>query len=289
MAVDVLSVTLRALSFIAMFQAAGAALFVALFAAPLTATAGAIRRIAVISAIAGALFASAHYALEAARMSGDFAGVADASLQALVFHSSISTALALRLAGLALVAGGLCTPRLSHSGVVLAIAGVLLIVGAFATVGHTTTHPEHGLSRVVLIAHLLAVAFWFGALIPLGLVSARESSAVAGEVIDAFSRLAAIIVPGLLLAGLTLAVFLSGSLAVLRTPYGRILLGKVAGFALLMVPAALNKWRLGPAIARGDARAALTFRRSLAIEYVLIAAVLALTAILTTFFAPDET
>ncbi len=95
--------------------------------------------------------------------------------------------------------------------------------------------------------------------------------------------------PGLLLAGVVLALSLVRSLAVLSMPYGRLLLAKAGAFALLMVPAAINKWRLAPAIAAGDAQAVVSFRRSVAIEYVLIAGVLTLTAAMTTFFSPEET
>jgi putative copper export protein len=54
-----------------------------------------------------------------------------------------------------------------------------------------------------------------------------------------------------------------------------LLLAKVTGFAALMALAALNKWRLGPAIADGSAGALGSFRRSVFVKWVLIAAVLA--------------
>jgi putative copper resistance protein D len=62
---------------------------------------------------------------------------------------------------------------------------------------------------------------------------------------------------------------------------------KLAGFAVLMGLAALNKWRLGPAISRGDGTALVKFRRSVAAEAWLIVAVLAATAVMTLFFSPD--
>ena len=77
-------------------------------------------------------------------------------------------------------------------------------------------------------------------------------------------------------------------LAEFRTGYGISLLAKFAGFAVLMGLAAVNKWRLGPAIAGGDARVLASFRRSLAIEYVLICAVLSVTAVMTTFYSPES-
>ena len=56
---------------------------------------------------------------------------------------------------------------------------------------------------------------------------------------------------------------------------------------VLLGLAALNKWRFGPAIERGDTRAARGFRRCVVSEYVLIAAVLSVTAVMTTFFSPE--
>lgn len=285
MLVDALSVTLRALSFVALFQAAGNAMFIALFGREVPDTARAMRRIGAISAVAAVALVLGHYALEAGRMSGDLAGVTDMSLQGLVLHSSSSVALAWRLSGLAFVAIGLRTTN--TSGTVLSLIGATLAVGAFTFTGHTAAHAERWLLSVLLLGHLLIVAFWFGALAPLYRVSSREPAVVAASVIEAFSKLAAWIVPGLFIAGLLLGMVLVGNLAGLATPYGRLLVVKIAAFALLMLLAALNRWRMGPAVGRGDARASRSFRRSVAAEYVLIAGVLAVTAALTTFFSPE--
>jgi len=54
-----------------------------------------------------------------------------------------------------------------------------------------------------------------------------------------------------------------------------------------MALASLNKWRLGPALATGNARAGSAFRQSLIAEYVLICAILSATAALTTFYSPE--
>ena len=68
----------------------------------------------------------------------------------------------------------------------------------------------------------------------------------------------------------------------------RFLVGSVAAFAALMGLAALNKWRLGPAISRGDTRALRTLQTSVAIEWGLIVVALIATATLTTYFSPPE-
>jgi putative copper export protein len=66
-----------------------------------------------------------------------------------------------------------------------------------------------------------------------------------------------------------------------------LLIAKAVGFALLMGLAAANKWRLGPALGSGIVGSGQWFRRSVATEYVLIAAVLAITAVMTSFFSPE--
>jgi putative copper resistance protein D len=64
------------------------------------------------------------------------------------------------------------------------------------------------------------------------------------------------------------------------------LLTKAGLFALLMGLAAVNRLRLAPALARTRAREPL--RRTLALEFVLICVVLAVTALLTGRYSPAE-
>jgi copper resistance protein D len=303
---DIVSVVVRALSFIALFQAAGMAMFIAFSSQELTVSSTSLRRIGTASALIAAVLVAAHYALEAARMSGDLTGILDPSLQSLVLHSAASVALSLRLAGLLLLATGFRFVWLSrgvgierssaaaaerHSsvqaGTLVPLAGAVLVLLSFTAVGHTAAHPLRELAAALLFVHVAVVAFWFGALVPLHVVSLRESPATAAHIVARFSSLAVWLVPGLFLAGLLLTTLLLPDIAALNTPYGRLLIAKVAGFAVLMALASLNKWRLGPALARNDSRVARTFRRSLAAELALIVAVLSLTAVLTTFYSPD--
>jgi hypothetical protein len=63
-------------------------------------------------------------------------------------------------------------------------------------------------------------------------------------------------------------------------------LGKTAAFGVLMYLAALNRRRFGPAVATADAGAVQTFRRIVAAEWAVLAAVLVATALMTALFAP---
>src|SRR5262245_4045587 len=104
MLVDGLSAALRALSFVALFQATGAALYLACFGELLLTTRRAVQRLAIASACVAIVLLILQYLLEAARMGGDLASMVDPELQALVFHSSAPLALGVRVAGLAVLA-----------------------------------------------------------------------------------------------------------------------------------------------------------------------------------------
>lgn len=281
-AVDVVSVIVRALSFIAIFQAAGMAMFIALFGREAGTLARALRHICATSAWIALLLVALHYALEAARMGGELAGALDLSLQNIVMHSAASVALGLRVLGLIVLLVGL---RLTKDA--LALAGAALVFLGFTAIGHTTTHDDRVLLAALLLVHLIIVAFWFGALVPLYLVVSRASPATAAHVVERFSSRAVWLVPALFIAGVLLAIALLPDFAALATPYGRLLIVKVLGFAVLMAFASLNKWRLGPALVHGDVRTARVFQRSVLAEYVLIVAILSVTAILTAFYSPD--
>jgi putative copper export protein len=282
--VDALSATLRALSFVALFQAGGTAVFLALLDQELG-TEPALRRLGARSAVLAIVLLIAQYVLEAARMSGDLAGAIDPTMQGLALHSGTIVAFSWRLLGLVLILIGVRHRGLS--GVVVSALGVVVLSAAFTFVGHTANAPQRWLLSLMLLMHLLLVAFWFGALGPLYLISARESPPVAARIVQQFSARAVWLAPGVLIAGLVMAVVLLPGLAALRTAYGQLLIVKALGFSALMVLAALNKWRWGPILARGSAEASRAFRRSVAGEYGLITAILCITAVLTMFYSPD--
>lgn len=281
---DILSVALRALSFLFLLQAAGVALFVAILGRHLSSSADAIRRLGRWSALVGLALVAAHYALEAARMAGDFSGIWDLSLQGASLRSG-GAAFGVRVLGLFLLA--LSLRRVDAGALVLGVVGAAITVAAFTLVGHTAVHPQRWLLAPLLMLHLLIVAFWLGALLPLYLASRRETPETSATLVNAFSRIASWLVPGILVAGVALAILLVPNIGVFAQPYGWLLLTKVALFAALMGLASLNKWRLGPALARGDHRDGFAFRWSLCAEYALIFVVLAVTAVMTTFFSPE--
>lgn len=308
---DILSAVLRALSFVLQLQAAGAVFFAAAFGPALTISLTGIRALARATALAAILVVAAHYALESARMAGELSGMFDLALQGTAWASTTGASFSVRILGLLLIVAGMRVApgrvaarrflvstvsrprpftfgRFSARGFTLVgVTGAMLVAVSFTLTGHTATNARRWLLVPLLLAHLLIVAFWFGALWPLCLVTLRESRERMARVIALFSAAAVWLVPLILVAGLAMAALLLPNFAALLQPYGQILIAKVVLFVALLGLAALNKWRFGPAIERGETQAAPRFRRCVVSEYVLITAVLAVTAVMTTFFSPE--
>jgi putative copper resistance protein D len=282
---DVISAILRALSFGLLFQAAGVAIFVAIFGNRLSISQVSVRRLGRAAAIAAIVLVAAHYAMEAARMAGEMSGMWDPALQGMAWNSPARAALICRLLGLLLIAAGL--REAGARPTILAVGGAVLATGAFTLTGHTSVSVHRAALAGLLMLHLLVVAFWFGALWPLYFASLQETPARASDIIERFTAVATWLVPVILLAGIVMAVLLLPNVSALSEPYGLLLIAKVVGFAVLMGLAAANKWRFGPALVHGPVQSGLRFRRSVAAEYVLIVAVLTITAVMTSFFSPE--
>jgi putative copper resistance protein D len=283
-AIDGASVALRALGFIALLQAAGTALFLALLGNRLVLATPAVERLGRASAWLALPLLVAWQLLEGARIAGDLAGVLDPAMQGIALLGSAGIANLLRAAALLLVAVAL------RPGIAWRTAGLLggtLLAASFLLTGHTTVGAHRLLLAPLLLLHVWVVAFWLGSLLPLLVVTMREPAVVTGLVVGAFSRLASWLVPCIALAGGLLAWTLLPGWAALRTPYGMLLVAKACGFCVLMALAALNRWRLGPAVSAGEPRAAGRFCAVLVAEFVILCGVLAATATMTGLYSPE--
>jgi putative copper export protein len=283
---DIVAMILRAASFIACIQAAGIFVFLFLLGAHIANSTRQIRSLGQYSAIAGLALTLAHYLVEPARMVGSMTGVFDPIMHTMLLDTNIAAAAATRILGLALLTIGLRTSSRMNTGT--SVMGTALLIISFSLVGHTVVHDLRWLLVALLVCHLIVVAFWFGSLLPLISVSKRENLDVTSAVIERFSKIATWTVPLIFLVGLGMSVALLGHWENLWTPYGNLLLAKVAAFAVLMGLATMNKWRFGPAIARASDTALIGFRRTVAAEWYLIAAILAATAVMTGLFSPTD-
>lgn len=218
-------------------------------------------------------------------MAGAMTGLFDRELQQLVFDSPMRMAATGRLLGLVLIA--VTVRREGRVATLVSLLGMCFIVAGFTFVGHTADHGRLTVMSVPLSLHLLVVSFWFGSLAPLYFVSRLEQPPRTAGLVASYSRIAGVVVPGLFLMGAVLSVMLLKGWVAFGEPYGRLLAAKIAGFALLMGLASLNKWRFGPALAESPAAVA-AFQRTLVAEFLLISAVLAITAVMTTFYSPSD-
>ena len=192
-------------------------------------------RIAVGAALLGLAVLAARFGIRAARISGmGFEGATDPMMLGFVWDSPLGTAAIWRGFGdLAILA--ILIPRV---GLWIASAGCLAVAISFAEVGHALGEPREVLPVLVVI-HLLAAAFWVGALAPLRHAALSPTGA---NLLHHFGNVAALGVAILIAAGAALAYLLSGSItALFGTAYGLALLLKVGIVAALLGLAAVNK------------------------------------------------
>ena len=277
----VAAIVAKALGYGAALLAAGGPLFLAAFPKASDGTRGHVRRITRLSALAAALLMVLRLDIRAGRISGmGVEGMVDPVMVSIVWESPFGDSILLRGIGLALVLFSAL-----HAAWALGIAalGSVLVAWSYAQVGHSLGEPRLVLAALLTV-HLLTAAFWVAALLPLHWGAARVPGAV---VLQRFGTIATGTVPTLVIVGGIFAYLMVGSLAgLVGTAYGIALLAKVAIVSLLLGLAAHNKLRLVPSIARGEPGAAAALRRSVAWEGAAIAAILLLTATLTSITTP---
>jgi putative copper export protein len=285
-ATDALVVALRAIAFVALFQAAGGAIALAIYDRDFAReTADRLRTLTRIAALVALCAAVLHYVLTPARMAGDFGSTFDPALESLLLRSNSGSAHIVRVVGLAVLL--LALDRASRLNTWAALGGAALSLLSFALMGHTTIHAQRWALAPLLLVHVGVGAYWVGALAGLH-IAVRDSGSRAGALVGRFSAHAATLVPAIFVAGAIMSVLFVRSFAELTTPYGAMIVGKAIAFAALMVLAARNKWRYGPRLLAGDAAAAEGLKRAIVVEWLLIAAVLAATAAMTSLYAPEH-
>jgi len=166
----------------------------------------------------------------------------------------------------------------------LALGSVVGFIAAMAWTGHAgSTLGEMGnLHLTADVLHLIAAAAWIGGLMPLALLlaAARRNqvfawASLARDAAQRFSTLGIISVGTLLVTGIVNAWILVGSFhALLITEYGRLLMLKIAIFAIMLVFAAANRFWLTPRLAfssenEAQLKALRQLRRNSLIEIAL--------------------
>lgn len=248
-----------------------------------------LRRGAPPAAIVALVSAVAWLLLEGALMSGDPHGYENASVLKTVLHSTVFGHIWQGRLVLLIVLTGFAFLMRQASGFyawgLAALSG--LAVATLAGVGHGAM----GVGRDAWIhlgnqaAHMLAASVWVGgltALVALA-IGPTDHEALVGA-LKRFSAVGLTVVLIILASGLLNAWFLVGSVnALFTTPYGHVLLIKLAFFTAMIGLALYNRLALLPRLAGADDSVTLLLlKRSVAIEQACALAVVAAVSVLGT-------
>jgi len=256
-------VAIRAVHFFATAVTTGSLIFRAMVAEPAlrstssdaTVVRSHIRLTASIGLIIATMSGGLWLQLQAASMSGLPLGEAMTSkvLQTVLDQTQFGLILEIRLGLAVILAVCLAFDRFALSRR-LALASGLGLAATIAWTGHAGSTPD-GLGILHLAAdvlHLTAAAAWIGGLVSLTWLLAETwrdpaSASLARDATRRFSTLGIASVGTLFSTGIVNAWILVGSFnALIATGYGRLLMLKIALFAVMITFAAVNRFRLTP-------------------------------------------
>ncbi|MGB2567534.1 copper resistance CopC/CopD family protein [Micromonospora citrea] len=163
-------------------------------------------------------------------------------------------------------------------GIILAVLGAAALL-TWPLSGHAAASPAPAVSVLVDAVHLGSMAVWLGGLVMLaGFLLRRADERELGAILPIWARWAALAVAALLLAGTVQALIEVGGLAaLLDTTYGRLLLAKIALFALVVGVAAYSRALVRRRTAAGRPT---PVRRAVWVELAITAVVLGVSATL---------
>ena len=277
----IVAIIAKAVGYGAALLAMGGPLFVLVFRSSSNDVRQLARKVAVIAALIGLAVLALRFGIRAARISGmGLSGAVDPMMLGFVWDSPLGAAAIWRGAGELLVVALLIRGIV---GLLAGLIGALLIAVSYTFVGHSLGDPRWLLASLLTL-HLLAAAFWIGALLPLRHAVGQPEGA---RLLHRFGNVASLTVALLVVVGLIFAWLMTGSFSnLLSTAYGKTLLAKLGVVSGLMALAALNKWRFVPALASGTPAAVPHLRRSIQIEAIAVLLILMATATLTSITTP---
>lgn len=168
-----------------------------------------------------------------------------------------------------------------------ALGGIALIVASFLFDGHTVSEGPRWLHAMANLVHVVTAATWAGGVVMLALVIARRNrNNVATRSLQLavrFSVVATVALVAAGIAGVVLSVVILDSPNQLwSTPWGQLLLVKVALVAIAAAGGAYNHKIVVPALdlSPSDVAVAHRFRRIVTLEAVALVAVTITTALL---------
>ena len=276
----------RILQFASLLLAAGLALFGILVKQP-DALNRSIPRLGILfTLIAGVTYVAA-VGLGGAEMMGmDFASFFTAHIWGMGWNSTLAPSMILGLIGLVVLLAGYLDWSKRKSDTVLWI-GIILSLSGLLVTGHAATAFPRWFMTTMVAIHVICVAFWFGALLPLAQSMRVCSQDERSRVLRDFSFWAVISVALILLSGIGISFIQVETLdSLFNTDYGFRLILKLVLVLALLGFAAWNKVSLTPAIDKGAEKAPTRLRRSIAFEVLLIMGIFIHTTALSQYTPP---
>jgi putative copper resistance protein D len=281
---DFAAVALKTVTYAATLAAAGGTAFVVLNGPTLSAAHERRARRWLGACVGLALLASVvRIGVLTGSMGGDVGSMFDGALAHMVLQAGEGRATGLRVIGLLTIAIALAGP---HRLVNLALGGAVIASTSFAWTGHVWAASQIA-APALLSLHLVGLAYWLGALVPLAIATREEDLQRLAVVVHSFGVVAVVVVAALVAAGaLVLALLLSAPSELWTTEYGRLVTAKLGFVTCLLGVASFNKLRLTPRLRALDRAALTVLRRSIRVEIGLGLIILLVTAALTTLVGP---
>jgi putative copper resistance protein D len=244
-------------------------------------------RYSVWACVVGLLAAISYFFVQVGQFAENgLLGLWDTTMLNVLWLSPVGDALILQLfAWLAIGLGLLRFRKIARWGFIMLIVLALCLTASLTLTGHTAEQAI--ITRLALFVHISVALWWMGALIPLWQSCHLVSTHRLQGLMQHFGKIATLLVPLLLLAGIAIAYQLTVSWDnLLTTPHGQLLLFKVFLVSLLLGLAARHKLSLAPNLSRTHGKQHL--QQSIAIETLIGLSVLITSSILSTLIGPEK-
>ena len=173
------------------------------------------------------------------------------------------------------------------TGRISGLLGGLLILASLGASGHAFS--SGWLMTPVFFIHTLVAGAWLGAIWMLHYILLPGKSSQTAHVLKTFSRIATWFIAILLTSAIILIVFqLNNVTELIITEYGKWLLLKIVIVFSALILAAVNRWKLVPALNEDKQTIFQKLRKSVHIEGILLVVVIGITSILASTVPPED-
>ena len=164
---------------------------------------------------------------------------------------------------------------------VLGWLGIGFVLLSFIYTGHS--QKSGILAQILLLFHLICVAFWLGSFIPLYNMCSSANTSNLHVIAHRFGIIAIFYLVVLIISGGSFAYILMNDISLLfDTSYGNAFLIKMSLVSLLFLFGALNKFKNVPLIKNEPTVGSMQLKKSIRIEMYIALLILSSTSILTT-------